>query len=157
MDWIRGAWYLLAALAVTGVTALVIGLLVGETGLAVTSVSATGQTPTNATVNCDDVVVRQTTVSVTVEREPLGVQNPQWWGKGVSVRATVEQTAKTRLRTLGPGTSRTFTISFTTVRESSSAPSERITAVVQVVSGNVEVGRETAVATFDPVKAGRDC
>ena len=157
MDRLRAGWYVLAALAVTGVTALVVGLLVGEAGLAVTAVSATGETPTNATANCDDVVVRQTTVSVTVEREPLGVQNPQWWGKGVSVRATVEQTAKTRLRTLGPGTSRTFTIPFTTVRESSSAPSERITAVVQVVSGNVEVGRETTVATFDPVKAGRDC
>jgi len=157
MDWLRAGWYLLAALAVTGVTALVIGLLVGEAGLAVTSVSATGQTPTNQTANCDDVVVRQATVSVTVEREPLGLQNPQWWGKGVSVRATVFETAKSRLRTLGPGQSTTVTVPFTSVRESSAAPSERVTAVVQVVSGNVEIGRETAVATFHPVTAGRNC
>lgn len=157
MDRVRALWFVAAAVAVTVVAAVVVGLLVGDAGLGVESISATGQTPTNATANCDDVVVRQVDVTVELSRPELGVQNPQWWGVGVSVRATVFEGVKTRQRAVGPGDSATVTIPFTTVRESSSAPSQRVEAVVQVVSGNVEVASETADAALDPVKAGRNC
>lgn len=157
MDWLRALWFALAAVAIAAVVAVIIGLLFGEAGLAVASVTATGETPTNATANCDDVVVRQVDVTVTVERAGLAPSNPQWWSVGVSVRASVFQGAKARQLMLPPGESRTVTVPFTRVRESSSAPSERVEAVVQVVSGNVEVASETATAAFDPVKAGRNC
>jgi len=157
MDRLRVVWFAVAAVAITAVVAVVVGLLVGEAGLVVESVSATGQTPTNATGNCDDVVVRQVDVTVELSRESLGIQNPQWWGVGVSVRATVFEGVASRQRTVAPGESATVTIPFTNVRESSSAPSQRVDAVVQVLSGNVEVASETVTAAFGPVKAGRDC
>jgi len=157
MDRLRAVWFAAAAVAITVAVAVVVGLLFGEAGLAVEAVSATGGTPTNASANCDDVVVRQVDVAVELSREPLGVQNPQWWGVGVTVRATVFESVESRQRTIAPGESTTVTIPFTNVRESSSAPSQRVDAVVQVVSGNVEVASETATAAFDPVKAGRNC
>jgi len=157
MDWVRALWFAAAAIAITVVVAVVVGLLAGDAGLTVGSISATGETPTNQTANCDDVVVRQVHVTVELSRAELGVGNPQWWGVGVSVRATVFEGAKSRLMTVQPGESATVTIPFTNVRESSSAPSQRVDAVVQVVSGNVEVASETATATLDPVKAGRTC
>jgi len=157
MSRLRVVWFAVAAVVITAVVAVVVGLLFGEAGLVVESVSATGQTPTNASSNCDDVVVRQVDVAVELTREPLGVQNPQWWGVGVSIRATVFEGVKSRQRTVAPGESATVTIPFTNVRGSRSAPSQRVDAVVQVVSGNVEVASETVTATFDPVKAGRNC
>jgi len=157
MDRVRAVWFAAAAVAVTVVAAVVVGLLLGEAGLAVESVSATGETPTDATDNCDDVVVRQVDVAVELAREPLGIQNPQWWSVGVSVRATVFEGVKARQRPMAPGESTTVTIPFTNVRESSSAPSQRVDAVVQVLSGNVEVASERVTAAFDPVKAGRNC
>jgi hypothetical protein len=157
MDRLRVVWVALAAVAVTAVVAVFLGLLYGEAGLAVESVSATGETPTNATANCNEVVVRPVDVTVTVDRAPFGPQNPQWWGVGVSVRATVARTAKARQLTVGPGESRSVTVPFTLVRESRSAPSERVDAVVQVVTGNVAVADETVTAAFGPVSAGRNC
>jgi hypothetical protein len=157
MGRLRIVWFAAAAVALTVVVGVVAGLLLGEAGLAVESVSATGETPTNATANCDEVVVRQVDVAVELSREPLGIQNPQWWGVGVSVRATVFEGVKARQQTVAPGESTTVTIPFTNIRASNSAPSQRVEAVVQVLSGNVEVGSETVTAAFDPVKAGRNC
>jgi len=157
MDRVRAGWFAAAAVAIAVVVAVVAGLLVGDADLTVESVSATGETPTNATANCDDVVVRQVDVTVKLSRGEPGFQNPQWWGVGVSVRTTVFEGVKSRLVKVRPGESATVATPFTNVRGSSSAPSQRIDAVVQVVSGNAEVASETVTATLDPVSAGRDC
>ncbi|PSQ08547.1 hypothetical protein BRC95_03195 [Halobacteriales archaeon QS_5_68_33] len=94
MDRLRALWFAAAAVAIAAVVAVIIGLLFGEAGLAVGSVTAAGETPTDATANCDDVVVRQVDVTVTVDRAGLSPSNPQFWKAGVSVRESVFQGVK---------------------------------------------------------------
>lgn len=157
MDWVRRLWFLLAVGAVLFAVAVFLGAVYGGAGLGVESVTTTGATPTNASANCDDVVVRNVDVTVVVTRNALGRENPQLWDVGVTIRATVFESVKQRQRTLSPGSRETVTIPFTNVREKQWAPEQRVEVVAQVVKANAEIAKETVTTTLEPVKPAQDC
>jgi len=157
MAWARRAAFALLLVAAVLSVGVLIGTAYGDAGLSVAAVDATGQTPTNATANCEDVVVRTVVVTTTVERDGFSLANPQLWDTGVTVRASVRQQSETTQVTLSPGQRRTVALSFTYVVDEPSAPQEWVDATVRVRHGNTLVAERTARATLVPVKAGTDC
>lgn len=157
MDWTRRLWFALAAVAIVGTVAVLLGVLFGSAGVSVDDVAAAGSSPTNASANCDEVVVRTVSVTVELSRASLSLDNPQWWQVGLSVRASAFGGAKQRQVTLGPGADAEVTIPFTNVLDEVRAPREQVDVVVQVTKGNAEITRETVTATLEPVAPGPDC
>ncbi|WP_123537440.1 hypothetical protein [Halosimplex salinum] len=157
MSWARRLWIVLAMLAVLGAGGVLVAATYGQGGVVVEDVTVTGATPTNATANCEEVVVRTASVSVTTSRPALSVDNPQFWAVGVTVTASVFEGTTSRSATLPPDERRTVTVPFNTVREGSWAPRESVEAVIQVSQGSAALADRTETVTFEPVKAGQDC
>ncbi|WP_415382497.1 hypothetical protein [Halosimplex sp. TS25] len=157
MSWSRRLWVVLAVLAVIGASGAILASMYGDGAVSVDDVNATGATPTNVTANCEDVVVRSATVTATVSRAESGLDNPQVWAVGIAVRASVFGDTKRRVVSVPPGTSRTVTVPFTSVREGSWAPQSFEDVVIQVSQGSATVGERTETVTLVPVKAGEDC
>lgn len=157
MAWARRVAFAVLLVAVVVAVGVLIGTAYGDAGLHVAAVEATGQTPTNASANCEAVVVRTVVVSTTIERDGFGLANPQVWDTGVTVRASVRQQSETTRVTLSPGQRRTVALSFTYVVDETSAPREWVDATVRVSHGNTLVAERATTATLVPVKAGTDC
>ncbi|WP_436923952.1 hypothetical protein [Halosimplex amylolyticum] len=157
MSWSRRLWVALALIAVVGASAAVTASLYGDGAVSVDDVNASGSTPTNVTANCEGVVVRSATVSATVSRPGTSIDNPQFWAVGVAVRASVFGETKRRVVSVPPGSTRTVTVPFTSVREGSWAPQAFEDAVIQVSQGSATVAERTKTVTLVPVKAGEDC
>lgn len=157
MSWTRRLWVVLALLAIVGASATILASLYGDGSVSVDGVNVTTDTPSNTTANCEDMVIRSARVSVTVSRPSLSVDNPQFWGVGVSVRASVFDATRRRVTSVPTDSSRTLHVPFTTIREGASAPQEYEDAVIQVSQGSATIGEATKTVTFRPVKAGRSC
>ncbi|MFC7142481.1 hypothetical protein ACFQMA_21915 [Halosimplex aquaticum] len=157
MSWSRRIWVVLAVIAVLGASAAILASLYGDGAVAVEDVTVTGATPTNTTANCENVVVRSASVSATVSRPGASVDNQQFWAVGVAVRASVFGETKRRVVSVPPGSSRTVTVPFTSVREGSWAPQSFEDVVIQVSQGSATVAERTKTVTLVPVKAGQDC
>ena len=157
MSLARVAFAVVAVVAVLGAAGVLVAATYGNGGVVVEDVTVTPATPTNATANCEDVVIRSASVAVTVSRPSVGVENPQFWGVGVTVRASLFAETTGRTVSLAPDSQTTVRVPFNTVREGSWAPREFVDTVVQVSQGSAVVADRTETVTFRAVKAGQDC
>ncbi|MFB6140389.1 MAG: hypothetical protein ABEJ26_08150 [Halosimplex sp.] len=157
MAWTRWLFAGVALVAALGASGVLVAATYGQGGVVVDDVTVTGATPTNATANCEDVVVRGASVSVTVRRPAASVDNPQFWAVGVTVTASVFERTDSRAVRIPPGERRTVTVPFTAVRDGSWAPREHVDAVIQVSQGSATVAKRTETVAFEPVTAGQDC
>jgi len=157
MSLARVAFAVVAVVAVLGAAGVLVAATYGNGGVVVEDVTVTPATPTNATANCEDVVIRSASVAVTTSRPGVGVENPQFWSVGVTVRASLFAETTGRTVALAPDSRTTVRVPFSTVREGSWAPREFVDAVVQVSQGSAVVAERTETVTFRGVKAGQDC
>jgi|GEM_PF-1969711 len=157
MSLARVAFAVLAVAAVLAAAAVLVAATYGNGGVVVENVTVTPATPTNATANCEDVVVRSASVAVTVSRPSAGLENPQFWGVGVTVRASLFAETTGRTVSVAPDSRTTVRVPFSTVREGSWAPREFVDAVVQVSQGGAVVAERTKTVSFTGVKAGQSC
>ena len=157
MSWARGLFVVLSLVAVIAAAGVLVAATYGDGGVTVESVTVSGETPTNVTANCEDVVVRTASVSVTVDRPETSLESPQFWSVGVTVRASVFEATTGRSVSVSPDSRQTVTVPFNTVREGSWAPRESVEAVIQVSKGSAAVADRTQTVTFQPVKAGENC
>jgi len=157
MSLARGLFVVLAVVAVLAAAGVLLAATYGEGGVTVENVTVSGETSTNVSANCEDVVVRAATVAVTVDRPETSIESPQFWSVGVTVRASVFEATTGRTVSLSPDARQTVMVPFNTVREGSWAPQESVEAVVQVSQGSATLADRTQTVTFQPVKAGEDC
>jgi len=153
----RVLWFGVGLLALVVAIAVLVGAVYGDAGLTVESVAAEGQTPTNTSANCEDVVVRKVTVSVTVSRSGASLDNPQLWATGLSVRASALGTTETRQLSLSPGERGTVSVPFTRIEDQAWAPLEHVDAVVRITHGNSVLAERTVTTTLQPVAEGESC
>lgn len=157
MSLVRQAWTAFAVGAMIAAMVVLAGSAFVPADLRVTDVSIESTALSNTEANCEDVTIRVVNVRVTVEREAVSVDNPEWWEIGVAVQSTAIGDTKEQAFTLAPGERRVITLPFTEIREQSWAPFQTVEVKTQVSQGAAVAHETNRRVSLEPVSAGQNC